>query len=221
MKNTSPAVNGRALATVAAAAAISFAVLSCVMESPGAASRHRWWARLGPVLPHDTFPSDCKLCHVGEKWDTLRDDFTFDHERETGVPLVGAHAQAQCIRCHNDRGPVAVFDAKGCAGCHEDVHQGDLGRNCDSCHEQRTWRADGMIERHHHTRFPLVGAHATTACFRCHPGAEVGNFVPTDTECATCHQADLARTTNHVGLGWTKRCDRCHMPTFWRQAEVR
>jgi len=27
-------------------------------------------------------------------------------------------------------------------------------------------------------------------------------------------------TTNHVGLGWVDRCDRCHMPTFWQQAEI-
>ena len=51
-------------------------------------------------------------------------------------------------------------------------------------------------------------------------GQFVGNFLPTDTECVTCHTGDLLRTTNHVGLGWVDRCDRCHLPTSWPQAEI-
>ena len=89
-------------------------VLACAIQrGPGDGSLHRWWAGLGPVLPHDTFPADCSLCHVGDKWNTLKPDFSFDHEQETGVALDGAHQQARCLRCHNDRGPVAVFRAKG------------------------------------------------------------------------------------------------------------
>jgi hypothetical protein len=62
--------------------------------------------------------------------------------------------------------------------------------------------------------------HAVVDCRQCHIGAELGVFRPTDTACATCHQADLARTTNHVGLGWVRDCHRCHIPTAWPQAEV-
>lgn len=205
------------------AVALSGFALACVMQSgsrSGSGARHRWWSGLGPVLPHDTFPSDCTLCHVGGNWNRLNDHFDFDHEAETGVALIGAHSQAKCLRCHNDRGPVEVFAAKGCVGCHQDFHHGELGPDCTSCHVEQTWRPVGQIERHNQTRFPLVGVHAATACFRCHPGAEVGNFLPTDTECVTCHQDDLARTTNHINLGWVNRCDRCHLPTSWNQAEI-
>ena len=194
---------------------------ACTATDPNGAIRHRWWQGLGPVLPHDSFPSDCALCHVGEAWNTLTEDFEFDHEAETGVPLVGAHASAQCLRCHNDRGPVDVFAAQGCVGCHEDCHAGDLGNDCLRCHTQRTWMPQNQISLHLKTRFPLVGAHAAVACWRCHPGADVGQFVPTDIECVTCHRDDLARTTNHLGLGWVDRCDRCHIPTAWEQAQVR
>ena len=197
--------------------ALAFA---CVTAAPRDLAQYRWWSGLGPVLSHDTFPADCSLCHVGDKWHELRPDFEFDHEAETGYPLVGAHQAALCLRCHNDRGPVKTFAAQGCQGCHEDVHQGDLGKNCAECHHQRSWRPDGMFARHNQTRFPLTGAHARVACRRCHPGAEVGNFLPTDTECVTCHTGDLLRTTNHVGLGWVDRCDRCHLPTAWPQAEI-
>lgn len=206
---------------ILALAALPILVLACVMPDVSRTMRHRWWAGLGPVLPHDTFPADCKLCHVGDKWDTLVPEFEYDHGAETGVPLTGAHREARCLHCHNDRGPVDVFQSKGCAGCHEDVHRGMLGPSCASCHDERTWRPRDSFVQHSHSRFPLVAAHAGVACWRCHPGGEVGNFTPTDTECATCHRDELARTTNHINLGWVDRCDRCHMPTFWEQAEVR
>ena len=148
----------RILALLGPALALaSILALACVSSGPGAAQRHRWWAGLGPVLPHDSFPADCQLCHLGENWNALRSNFSFDHERETGVPLVGAHQRAQCLRCHNDRGPVATFVAQGCVGCHEDVHFGELGASCTSCHKQITWQPVGQIERHNRTRFPLVG----------------------------------------------------------------
>ena len=198
-------------------------VLGCVTAGPPDGSLHRWWSGLGPVLPHDSFPADCTICHVGRKWNELRDDFYFDHERETGHRLDGAHASAKCLRCHNDRGPIEVFAAKSCAGCHEDVHQGTLGQDCAQCHDQDNWQASRMIAVHNRTRFPLVGAHVAVACYRCHEGALVGKFRPIDSNCATCHARALERATNppHIGLGWTDRCDRCHIPTQWNQARIR
>ena len=207
------------LATIIVYAAL---VVACVSQSPQAVEIHGWWNGLGPVVPHDTFPADCSLCHVGNEWSSVRDDFEFDHAAETGVPLLGAHAEARCLRCHNDVGPVSVFAARGCVGCHEDVHFGQLGPSCTDCHHENTWNPVGQIELHNRTRFPLVGVHASTACRRCHPGAEVGKFVPTDVECLTCHREALAQALdpNHVGLGWVNDCDRCHLPTDWNQADL-
>ncbi len=197
-------------------------VVACVTPDLQTGERYRWWAGLGPVLPHDSFPGDCRLCHVGENWTTLTENFEFDHELRTGVKLEGAHNRAQCLRCHNDRGPVAVFQSQGCTGCHEDTHYGELGNDCSSCHGENTWRAQGMIERHNRTGFPLEGTHAVTACHRCHPGAFNGNFLPTDNECLTCHVDDLNGTNNppHIPLGWVDRCDRCHLPTRWNQGRI-
>jgi len=205
-----------------AAVLVMCLAVACLTQSLGRGPRHGWWDGLGAVLPHDTFPADCRLCHVAESWHVLQPEFVFDHEAETGVPLEGAHGQARCLRCHNDRGPVAVFDAMGCAGCHEDVHFGQLGPDCRSCHQQTTWQPVGQVERHNRTRFPLVGVHASTSCRRCHVGAEVGKFLPTDVECLTCHRDDLRRANNpnHLNLGWVDRCDRCHIPTFWQEAEI-
>ncbi|MFT5734664.1 MAG: hypothetical protein ACJAZN_002473 [Planctomycetota bacterium] len=198
----------------------SLFLFACVGGQIFQGEPHGWWKEQGPVVPHETFPASCDLCHEPGSWVKLRADFTFDHEKETGVALEGAHAAARCLRCHNDRGPVASFAARGCAGCHEDVHEGMQGQSCDTCHEQQSWRVVGAITDHARTRFPLVGAHAATACRRCHEGIEAGVLAPLDVECISCHQADLARTAdpNHVTNGWTDTCDRCHIPTGWRGA---
>jgi hypothetical protein len=209
--------------TTALLIALALIAGACVTQPAVRGSLHRWWAGLGPVLPHDTFPGDCKLCHVGARWNTLKEDFEFDHAIKTGVPLRGAHQEAMCLRCHNDRGPVSVFDAKGCAGCHEDSHNGRLGKQCATCHTERTWEPILQRQRHTHSRFPLSGAHATVACHKCHVGARVGNFSPTSPECLNCHTDDLNNTSNppHIPLGWVDNCDRCHMATRWEQATSR
>src|SRR5690349_16403372 len=53
-------------------------IAACVATGPEAMKQHLWWSGLGPVLPHDTFPADCALCHVGNDWQTLTADFRFD-----------------------------------------------------------------------------------------------------------------------------------------------
>lgn len=205
---------------VVAAAAL---VVACSVASPGSGELHRWWAGFGLVVPHESFPADCQLCHVGSSWNELRGDFVFDHGARTGVPLNGAHAEAMCLRCHNDRGPVATFRAQGCVGCHEDVHYGELGKDCARCHDERLWYVPNMRVAHVHTRLPLVGAHLQVACNRCHPGNWIGNFRPTDPDCVSCHLQSAVQTTNppHAGLGWLDRCERCHLPTGWRPAQIR
>lgn len=211
----------RFLRAASLAAAVLFLAVACVVAGRDSAAQKLWWSGYGPVLPHDTFPGDCGLCHVGNDWQHVSNEFVFDHEGETGVKLEGAHERATCLLCHNDRGPVAIFTARGCAGCHEDIHIGQLGADCLSCHTQQTWLPVGQYAMHNQTRFPLIGVHASTACHRCHPGAEIGRFVPTDTECVTCHAADLARANNppHLAAGWVDNCDRCHLPRTWNQAE--
>jgi len=198
-------------------------VLSCVMQGSQPDGVQLWWKARGPVVPHDSFPSDCSLCHEGTSWNSIRSDFQFDHEKETGYKLEGAHAAAECLRCHNDRGPVSMFSSRGCGGCHEDPHRTQLGADCSSCHEQENWKPNEILAMHSRTRFPLIGAHAVAACTRCHPGADSGNFGHTDTRCEACHQADLQRTTlpnnsgvpDHLVQGWTSDCQRCHVSVAW------
>ena len=195
---------------------VGLLAVACVNLVP----RQGWDPAAGPVVPHDSFPADCSLCHEAGDWHTIREDFTFDHEARTGVALDGAHAKASCLLCHNDRGPVQAFAVRGCGGCHADPHLMRLGDRCQDCHDERTWVPHAAVRDHASTRFPLVGAHAATACFRCHAGAQVGNFAGASVECVDCHRADLARATDpdHAQVGFSQQCDMCHLPVGWRPA---
>ncbi|MFK5954836.1 MAG: cytochrome c3 family protein [Planctomycetota bacterium] len=180
-----------------------------------------WWSGNGPVIPHDNFPAKCSLCHDGSAWNKVRSDFEFDHEAETGVALSGSHQNAQCLRCHNDRGPVAEFASMGCAGCHEDVHLGKLGQECTDCHGELNWAPQGQIAEHSRYGFALVGAHAATSCFRCHEGFEAGVFTPTDSSCESCHEAPSGTVGggfDHLAQGLVNDCQRCHSPTNFKAA---
>ena len=114
-----------------------------------------------------------RLCHVTEGWDVLRKDFSFDHEKVTGYPLQ-AHAEAACLRCHNDRGPVQFY-ARGCGGCHPDPHTSSLGLNCERCHGQPNWRPTGLIAEHARTRSPC-SAPTPWRLVRLSSGAPAGQF---------------------------------------------
>jgi len=209
--------------------AAGLAACQMVAEDGRDIGASRFWNGFGPVLPHEDFPADCSLCHTGEGWHDLTEDFEFDHAAETGTALDGAHAEAACLLCHNDRGPVAAFQAQGCVGCHGDPHEGALGGSCTACHTEVSWLdalvGKGSLEldrRHRQAGFPLVGSHAFAACDRCHTGADQGLYQPTPRACEGCHGGDLAQAVNpnHVGLGWTTRCDRCHQPFTWQEAEL-
>jgi hypothetical protein len=191
-------------------------VLSC--KTAPLALRQGWNKNYGPVVPHDKFPADCSLCHTGKNWTTIRTDFVFDHEAKTSFPLRGAHQWVTCLECHNDRGPAGTFAAQGCGGCHVDPHRAQLGKMCTDCHDEQAWHPKNAIAKHNQTRFPLIGAHASAACFACHPGAQTANFSGADTSCTWCHRNDLSRalTPNHVAQNWTTDCQKCHVPVGWR-----
>jgi hypothetical protein len=61
----------------------------------------------------DRWSDQCTLCHVTDDW-TKR---SFDHDlsNSTGVP---------------------------CVNCHDDVHKGTLGLDCERCHAVDTWKTE-------------------------------------------------------------------------------
>jgi hypothetical protein len=211
---------------ILAAAGVILSGIALTASCGGARVRPKpqaWDASQGPVVPHDRFPADCSLCHAAGTWHEIRQDFSFDHQKETGVTLAGAHAGAQCLRCHNDRGPVSRFANRGCRGCHEDVHQGTMGTDCATCHSESDWNPIGVMAIHGRTRFPLTGAHAAVACNRCHKSADAGLFTGADPRCISCHREDLARakSPDHLALGFSTDCENCHSGGAWAGARFR
>lgn len=148
------------------------------------------------------FGGDCGSCHGVFGWVSVR----FDHKRQTGVQLPPGHDDLACESCHTGRLDEALPTA--CGSCHvdDDVHLGQVGERCESCHVATSWVAQLMFD-HDITRFPLVGAHADVACQQCHATAA---FHDADSECASCH----ADEDPHRGaLG--SECDSCHNPSSW------
>ncbi len=136
---------------------------------------------------------ECTTCHAADS-STFRIR-PFDHAKQAGYPLEGAHAEAACARCHVEEKGVRVYRglSTACTACHTDVHRAQFkGTGCDRCHTSReAWTAKGFD--HGKTRFPLDKAHAPVACDRCHlpvrqpDGATAVQYRPLSTECQSCH----------------------------------
>src|SRR4051812_19304989 len=124
--------------TVKRRAAWGLIVLAAVQAAADDAPARR--KPLPLLVPHGKFSQDCGQCHVPKNWTTMRSDFRFDHAKETGYPLNGAHAAVRCTQCHTDRGPVKRYSSRGCAGCHPDFHKGTLGTDCTRCHSEVSWK---------------------------------------------------------------------------------
>lgn len=158
---------------------------------------------------HGTLGASCENCHSDKGWKVV----TFDHSK-TDFPLHGAHRRVKCRACHK-AGIKAGAKAKklptSCYGCHvrDDKHRGALGKKCDSCHVEQTWKT--VRFDHAKTRFPLHGAHRLTACRTCHL-ANLRKPKP-PTNCYGCHVDDDV----HKGQEG-RQCADCHNEQTWKTA---
>lgn len=161
------------------------------------------------------FKKDCSACHSESGFGNT----PFDHS-QTPFALTGMHAGLACSKCHKSvtvgtparrpaaraaASPVISADFRGltgtCTSCHTDVHRGELGPRCDSCHSPSTFHLASFT----HPRFAefFGGSHETVACAKCHSSDGRMHFTDIGTSCATCHQ-DV-----HLGqLG--PKCESCH-----------
>jgi hypothetical protein len=152
---------------------------------------------------HGRNGNDCERCHVETDWESDK----FDHDAMTEFPLRGAHQALECRQCHE--GPVSEELDATCFACHgdDDVHRGQEGSRCQSCHNERGWTVDVFFD-HEVTRFPLLGLHAVAACEQCHLSAR---FQDAATRCVACHGDDDIHLRR---LG--PDCARCHTPNGWK-----
>ena len=150
------------------------------------------------------FGDKCENCHVERSWTTT----TFDHGLVTHYALRAKHAQITCVSCHKG----FVYQEKlatSCVSCHrkDDKHKGQLGPQCESCHNEASWKQTRLD--HGLTRFPLLGKHAKVACKDCHTTAQ---FKDAKTDCYSCHRKD-DKHKQRLGI----QCEQCHNPRSWKQ----
>lgn len=152
---------------------------------------------------------ECQSCHrehKGRDAKTLSFDLTsFDHSN-TDFPLLWSHSGLECASCHEPEQAASLAPTQ-CSSCHakDDPHQGGLGNDCGSCHNEKAW-LDTRFD-HASTGFQLTGVHAATSCASCHSG---NDFVSASSQCASCH----AKDDPHEGaLG--SQCQDCHSTSSW------
>jgi len=169
---------------------------------------------------------DCNACHTPAGWGMGgggQSGRGFDHAR-TGFPLVGRHAQTACTACHR----AGVRVRSECASCHQDSHQGQLGRDCQRCHSATRWSDTRAFEMHRNTRLPLTGRHAMIDCTECHRRTGDRQFTAIPADCFSCHEADYRRPTTHpdhtgaTGLHapFSRDCATCHQTGSWSPAFI-
>jgi hypothetical protein len=149
-------------------------------------------------------------------------------------PLTGRHKAVACAKCHDtltddeteaDRFPaprartylrMKDIPSATCEACHDDPHDGKLGKGCASCHVTEGWKTIRASAEdsgfHDATDFPLRGSHTAVACRTCHGPFQGQRAIfrgLRHARCADCH------TDAHVGQladagAPSPDCDRCH-----------
>ena len=148
------------------------------------------------------YGQQCQSCHTTTHWTKI----TFDHAKIAKFALRGAHASVKCEGCHT--GDLYKDKlATACNACHgaNDPHKGQLGKNCQTCHNETSWRRKVAFD-HDVTNFPLIGLHASVPCEECH---RTNAYREASTVCSDCHKDSFHQST----LGTA--CNRCHNPNGW------
>ena len=203
-------------------------------------------------LPHDecsvchadvhkgAFGPTCSKCHNTAAFNKV-DQASFDHDR-TRYPLRGLHTRVACAKCHDEKtawGKKPAFAT--CGGCHRDVHAGQATLaakvvDCASCHSVEAFKPSTFtVAQHAHTKYPLVGAHARTACRDCHGQTPAGEpaqvaaslgsakvwFHPRNEHCADCHRDPHSGRFSPGGERARKEeCLACHTMDAFRPSTM-
>jgi hypothetical protein len=179
--------------------------------------------------------TSCETCHSARTFEVS----AFTHAKPRPF-FAGQHATLRCAQCHSSvYGATAAAIATAaavaarpvrstppapalrvgftkasdtCVSCHTDVHLGQVGTRCETCHTVDIAKFAVRNFQHAKTKFPLTGKHAPLACESCHavatqafPGGHgtARRLTGIGTECASCHKDPHA---NEVGAD----CQTCH-----------
>ena len=209
----------------------TFKCLECHKEISDRLTAHKGYhAQLGMKNPNGKDCVRCHLEHNGEDFSLVHWDppqKQFDH-RLAGYPLVDKHAAVACEKCHTPAHMATALRelvkkknlsasymglSQDCASCHEDVHKGQLGADCQRCHNITDWKQAKQFD-HSKTKYPLTGMHAQVACEKCHFPSGTDKAVKYSgikfEACIDCH------TDPHKG-SFKGTCESCHTTASWKK----
>ncbi len=178
----------------------------------------------------------CKTCHTEHKqrgwdimgWNSIKGGTKgFDHNK-TGWKLNGKHASTDCEKCHKarNRQGLRVYMGTnklcGSSGCHANDQPHKFKRKdmlaCERCHTESVWKPSKSNKRFDHNdrkdaAMPILGAHASVACTKCHPKSVFNLPAKRPQSCGNvgCHDKENPHKGHLYGI---EPCEWCHSPTF-------
>jgi len=170
-------------------------------------------AHLGQVGPA------CETCHTPESFQIT----TYQHRHVPAGFFAGRHQKVTCDSCHKrvtstfPSGTGTAVQLAGlpttCQSCHADVHLGQVGTACETCHTVDAFQ----VAKYEHRQPPadfFVGRHLRARCDACHKrvtaqfpsGSGAAVQFTLSPRCVACH-VDVHR--GQMG----DDCGQCHRPT--------
>ena len=168
-----------------------------------------------------TVGRDCESCHNASSW--IVNNIKQIHQ-QNGFALTGAHAAADCQRCHTSASNLRFNNiSTECYSCHKKDYDmcatpnhklANFSTDCAECHNMtgRSWISMG---RNFHNAFPLTNGHSNLKCITCHTTGQYK--APISSQCYDCHKKEFDATTdpNHVSGKLDKNCASCHSTSTW------
>ncbi|MEO1174745.1 MAG: hypothetical protein AAFX94_22235, partial [Myxococcota bacterium] len=178
----------------------------------------------------------CERCHTERPWTSAP---KFNHNRDTEFALTGRHRNVECTGCHptlrDTQTPRDYFPPPenwtylqfveiphaNCTACHDDVHNGEFGQDCTSCHSTRGWKimksagVKGATKTGFHDDFayPLEGMHEDVPCRECHGpwrGQPVKYKGIPFAKCTDCHYDAHVGQLSIATAPKNRDCAECH-----------
>lgn len=161
---------------------------------------------------------ECHNEHHGRDFEIVHfDTINFDHQL-TKYILEGKHLESSCKVCHQmnhieddslkTRENTFLGLQHTCITCHDDYHQGSLGKKCEDCHSFNGFDPAEKFD-HNNTDYPLIGKHQNVKCEKCHPieirngnDYQIFDNIKYD-NCEDCHKDE------HDGK-FKQACADCH-----------
>jgi len=174
----------------------------------------------GPIRYGTDNSSFCanEVCH-GAGWPGARSEPEPPHP----VQLVGGHAQASCIECHQgERRPAAYDD---CATCHQPPTTPHLGTECATCHTPFGWQESSAAWLAVVSQIPHR-ADKSLDCLSCHTDG-TATAAPSDhrefpgSSCLQCHDPLGFRAALVCSVTIRSRPTQPSPSRTWSQAAAR